>query len=397
MQLDSNGLCSLCIVEGALLNPTCAFCNTPAEFAECTLLPCGDHAHADCAKATQIVGFCPGSCTMRLPCKPLQIASLQFELKQLIMISFLCSSEPKHRLDTEDISDMIAEEMWWILSCIFRNGVGVAKDEKRSGNYFKLALQDGDLDALYHQAFTKRDLLLMQKAAAQGSTKAIRTMANYYMGATIFGKTRPTDMKEAAKYVAKGADTMCVATRAISYYNDVGVGAEADLRKARHYYNTPAIYRKVTLLLASIYRKKKEHPRALTLLEPLPKDEEVWLALGMSHSAVGAYDMAVHAFVSSSTSESYVCLAKLMCAEIINGGEAEIAQLMTLAGDNAEAAFYFLSKGGLEKKEADRFIRMLGGCNDQELLLCFMKEFRARNQMNYFKLCKSLFEALRKK
>ena len=388
-----NGLCPQCISEGALLNPTCEVCNHATSFEDCELMSCGDHAHAKCSELVQKFGCCPGSCWERLTYKPTQIGRLQWDLKCLIFISHY-DNVP---LYAEDVCDLVDEELWWVLSCIYHQGVGVEKNEKLSEKFFKRALESFDPAATYYQAVKKKDMLIMQKAAVLGHCKAIRSMANYYMGASVLEKMRPIDMKMVAKYVAMGKDAMCRASQAIRLFKEIGVEAESALRIARHYFTTPAIYSKVTTLLAGLYSKRKEHHRAIALLKPVEKDEDVWLALGLSYSAVGEYDDAIHCFVSSGSSEAYISIAKLMTAKIVHGEESDITQLMTLAGNNPEAAFYFLSKGDLAQKDAEKYVRMIGSCQNEGQLLFFMKEFRSRKQIHYFKLCKDIFNALRKK
>ena len=70
---------------------------------------------------------------------------------------------------------------------------------------------------------------------------------------------------------------------------------------------------------------------------------------------------------------------------------------MAMAGDHPEAAFYFLCKGGLEKKEIVKYVSVMKTCKDPDLVLFFALEFGKRKMTPYYKICKGLFETLRKK
>jgi len=357
-------------------------------------MPCGEVAHEDCFLETQKFGCCRGACWERIAYTPLQFGWLQWSLKDLIFIA----KENKEHLDTADIKDLTDEEMWWVLSCVYRTGVVFPENEKLAEKYFNKALEDNDPEAVYYQAMRKRDICLMQKAAALGQFKAIRSMANYCMGAEVLDKTRKIDMKEAARYVKMGKDPMCAATRAISRFKEVGAIAERDLLMARHYKTTPKIYSKVSVMLASIFRKRGEHERVLDLLMPMEKDEEVMYAIGASYSELTLYTEAVYWLTCSGTADSYVKVAKLMADEKfliddVRAEEADVADMMKLAGDHPEAAFYFLSKGGLEPKEISAYVGALKKCRDKDLLLSFTLKF-GKKHPPYFKLCKSLFDAL---
>jgi tetratricopeptide (TPR) repeat protein len=323
----------------------------------------------------------------------MQIARLQADLIFFVFQAFMHGTPLEQKCD---IPDMIDEEMWWVLSCIYRNGIGLGKDPKRAEVYLKLSIQAEDPDAYYFKAVQKKSIALMEKAAKFGHTKAIRAMANYYMGASLFDSIRAADLERAAAYVSLGQDAMCVAQQAISAFERDGVKAEEKLRKARHYFTTPAIHRKVTLYLAQLYRKTNRHDLAFELLEPMDKDDDVWLGLGCCYSAMGFVDKAISCLEKSKCADSYVALAKIY--RVQNGDNNRIEKWMRLAAKerHPKAAVYYLSEGKLSAREVKKYVAMLGECRDQSMLIQCAMDFKEKNHLKYFDLCNDMFKALRK-
>jgi TPR repeat protein len=413
--LPAQGVCGRCLDEGAPFNPPCVFCRQTTFFEDRVKMPCDEIAHIDCAKVVDVIGCCPGACWENDPrqgammhenkglvfkaflhatevTKPKVTPDeiLAMELGELISkLPYLFSDAADPTLSIEDIRDMEADQMFFTLYCVYLNGIGVAKDAKKSKYFFNKALEENDPDAMFVKADRKSDFLLMQKAANLGHAKAIRSVVNYYMGKS------QNDL--ALKYVQKGKDPMCKTMMALTAYEAGSPDAETMLRKARHFYTTETMYFKATCNLASIYSKRGDYHQVVPLLTMLHKQtDETFLLLGVAHAGIGNYEKAQEMLLSSETPEASVFIAKLMRAKAVDGNEDAVTRWMTkaLKGGHAEAAFYFLTKGDLPAPEEKKLVRILAQCRSKPLLLQFAKDFKDMKQMKFFKLCRDLIKAL---
>jgi hypothetical protein len=359
-------LCEQCVKEDGVIDYRCVICKDPCSkvLVERIRLPCGDMVHARCASTIDLIGRCPGSCVYKNK-NPTQCPSLQAWLLDYILYAHGIGPRlpPKGAWDTndgrltqEDLKDLEDEHMFWVLRCIFANGIGVELNDVAEAKWLEKAVEQDDPEALFFMGVVSRDLAWVYRAAKVGHAKAILTLANYFRGNQVLGQRRPANQVEAARYIAMGVDPVCRSLQALDVCHRIAIAereraspavlerlrneAEFKLRLAlRENYSTDDYHGKVVRELASLYYDRNDIVRAFTLTAmTLKPTADVYIAAGIALSAMGNYKGdpiadSVKCFREADNASAYVYMAQLMLAKVMPGGPTELFALVKGAMD----------------------------------------------------------------
>jgi len=349
--------------------------------------------HPECASNIDRIGRCPGACahnpiTDRTKCPSLQAFLLG------IIVDALNGGPP---LLQDDLKDLADEEMFWVLRCIYANGIGVPHDVAQELKWRKKAVYQDDPCAQMYLGTIKQDLTWVRLAAEAGHPKAILAMANYYRGNRILGHCRSPDLVEANKFITRGVDPVCLCFQAIESAILGGSTAEAKLRRARREnYSTDDLYGKTTSELASIYYDRNELVAALALAATIDSPTpDVYVSAGVVLSAIEHYDGdakhdALECFLAANTPDAFVCIAKLMQAGAVPGGPMAIEKLMGRAAEKGhpDAGFYFLQDP--ECRDVPRYIAMMQLARDKGFLIRCAVYFMQHGKPELAEECKRI-------
>ena len=374
-----NRLCGRCAAEEGPMDLTCVICKIQCgtAIASRIRLPCGDMVHATCAESLDRIGRCPGACAQRPNPDLTKCPSMQSWL--LDFITDALNGGPPLR--AEDLVDLEAEQMFWVLRCIYAHGIGVPRNDALEKKWRKEAIYHGDPEAQVHAATMTQDLTWMNRAAAVGHPKAILAMANFYRGFMVLGQRCELNKMDtvrflASQYVDNGVDPVCRCLQGIEASEKGAGDAEVKLRRARREnFSTLELFNKVTVELARIYYDRNDLVEALALTASLDSPTpNVHVSAGITLSAISGYagdakHDALQCFLKADNADAYVCMAKLMQANEVPGGKIGMHRLMERAAESGhpDAGFYFLQDP--DCSDEPKYVAMLRRARDKGFLV----------------------------
>ena len=334
-------------------------------------MSCGELLHFDCAQIVKkLGGICPGQCASRY--KEGQVAYFQAIAIDTFLEYRLKNEVLPKTLELELRADLQADNCYWLLTCIYANGIGVRVDIKSAEAYRRKATALKDPNCMYYQAKKCSDIHLMMLSAEQGSHLAATALMLMHLGYPSLGYAIKANPQKAAEY----AEMENGAMHAILSYNAGKKNAEALLKSALKYrIANHEIYCRARACLADIYMSRKQVQQAFFLSATIsdPTDE-TYFALGVACSAFGNYRAGMEAFLRSNSPRGYVCIATLLMDGISptvyekNTETIESCMQKAGAGGHPDAALYFLLRT-TDPAEIAHYTPMLANAQDRRFFI----------------------------